>query len=175
MKTTINYLTQVHGMSEEIIKFAKEHNILFKSPYSNSFYSNGKKTWNYTEIGTIRISDHWNFLSQNKIHCKTSSDVCKNHWSICIYNDKKGMYDVLLSVPFSNEIREKRNNRYYNFFNELSCFNEKKESRIVQLNYSRYYKKQNKRAKKIKNGTLWVEFEKNHGQEAQGQNFKEKN
>ena len=69
---------------------------IHKSPCSLSFY-NKKKDWNITEEGTIRISDHWNFIAYKRgrggviegggnTHAVSDIDVPQGTWA-------KGEYD----------------------------------------------------------------------------------
>ena len=67
-----------------------------KSPCSLSFY-NKKKDWHTTEKGTIRISDHWNFIAYKrgrngvkedagKTHAITDIDIPQGTWAKGEYN-----------------------------------------------------------------------------------------
>lgn len=59
-----------------------------KSPYSKSFY-NKEVDWGYKPEGVIRISDHWNFLSHNEIHCATHQEINNESLSIGIFEGDK--------------------------------------------------------------------------------------
>ena len=62
------------SMLIELDKVAKENNfIISQSPYSFSTYAlekGGEITWGSKPVGSYRISDHWNFESRGKTHCK---------------------------------------------------------------------------------------------------------
>lgn len=76
----------------EIVEFET----LYKSPYSLSFYSK-RKYWNYTEPDTIRLSNHWNFISRHtgeKVHCKTNIEIPDNTWIKAKYDDKNVIFVV---------------------------------------------------------------------------------
>lgn len=77
----------------------------YKSPYGNSFYSD-RKTWENTVEGSYRMSDHWNFYSQGKLHSKTKEPIPDNYWTIGQYNN--GEWDIIMSYPFTNEDKVKR-------------------------------------------------------------------
>ena len=58
-----------------------------KSPYGHSYYDR-PKGWDFTIKGTHRLSDHWNFESNGKMHCVTSEPVPDNtHWTIAKYDE----------------------------------------------------------------------------------------
>lgn len=79
---------------DEINKF--EH--INKSPYSNSFYNIPGVTWDYKPEGSLRISDHWNFISKEKKHCILDSreELIENYWLLAKYNE--GKYHVLKAL-----------------------------------------------------------------------------
>ena len=67
---------------------------IHKSPHSFSFY-NMKKEWGYTANGTIRISDHWNYLTSrtgDTIHSPTNIHVEENTWVKACYDSKTKTY-----------------------------------------------------------------------------------
>jgi hypothetical protein len=74
--------------------------VICKSPYSDSFYSSTDVDWDYKPDQSFRVSDHWNFKSYDKIHCKTDKRVTNRATiTLGIYNDKEGRYKVLLNTP----------------------------------------------------------------------------
>jgi hypothetical protein len=84
---------------EEIITWKNVH----KSPCSYSFYSNTKE-WNHTEEGTIRISDHWNFIAERhakrtgdcRIHAVTDIPVLPHgNWYKGVYSDSKKCFNII--------------------------------------------------------------------------------
>lgn len=92
-------------------------NCVSASPYNRgiggSFYSNNKKTWNYTEDRTIRVSDHWNFYSQGTTHCITDLDNSKiaGQWVVAEYRAETGMWHVISADQRDLTALEKRNYR----------------------------------------------------------------
>ena len=103
-----------------------------KSPHGDSFYS-GEVGWNYKESNSYRVSDHWNFTTRkdNKIHCQTISPVSDNsHWSIGIFREELGKYEILYSYPkVSNKNRYKNREKMREirdeFFDHSSGINKK--------------------------------------------------
>ncbi len=70
-----------------------------KSPYSHSYYNlnAGEKDWDTTPLGSLRISDHWNFSSHGKIHCLTNVPVQNNRkWALGKWDGEK--YVILKSL-----------------------------------------------------------------------------
>lgn len=85
---------------EEIVNW----DIIHKSPFSLSFYNNREKTWDNTEDGTIRISNHWNFSRKldKTIHAKTDVDV-HNVWTKGIYDEVKSVYKIVKEYKLSDD------------------------------------------------------------------------
>jgi len=97
-----------------IVEMMKTWPIIFKSPYSNSFYSSDDISWTSKPDKSYRVSDHWNFLTSvgKKIHCQTTEPVKnKTHCSIGQYDEKIGKYKILLSEPTNKHIKEIENKR----------------------------------------------------------------
>lgn len=72
-----------------------------KSPYSQSYYNlaPGEKDWGKTPIGSLRASDHWNFVAKQSRHCHTLvRPVPPRTWSIGQWNGD--CYVILMSIPF---------------------------------------------------------------------------
>lgn len=87
------------------VKDLIEWNCIHKSPYSFSFY-NKPKDWLTTETGTLRISDHWNFLSAkrgrdgvkitpDKLHAKTDTIIEQGVWYKGIYDETLDTYIIV--------------------------------------------------------------------------------
>lgn len=76
---------------EEINKF--EH--INKSPYSSTYYNVPEVTWDYKPEGSLRMSDHWNFVSHGAKHCLLShtEEVIQNNWILAKYIG--GKYHIL--------------------------------------------------------------------------------
>ena len=129
------YITPMRNMPLDAVKEIMTWGYIQKSPHSFSFY-NKKKDWGYTEEGTIRIANHWNFIyhGDSKLHAKTDIPVPINTWAKGIYNngtfliekiyedvgfskekaselrsEMKEMLDII-KVPFPQEIIEIRRN-----------------------------------------------------------------
>ena len=71
---------------------------IHKSPYGFSYYSE-KVDWGTKPHGSYRISDHWNFSSQGKMHCETL-DECPNntHWTLAKFDGEAKKYVVIKSI-----------------------------------------------------------------------------
>lgn len=91
---------------------------IFKSKSSLSFY-NKVKTWLRTEEGTLRMSDHWNFIAKNSkegkgkienwdpnyIHSKTDIPIEKQ-WAVGSYNRETKVYKILKTYAASENNRD---------------------------------------------------------------------
>ena len=79
------------GIPDSIIEMMKEWPIIYKSPYSKSFYSSEDISWEFKPDKSYRVSDHWNFVTNRgpKIHCQTTEPVKNNtHYSIGQFDEK---------------------------------------------------------------------------------------
>lgn len=88
------------GIPESIIEMMKEWPIIYKSPYSKSFYSSEDISWETKPDKSYRVSDHWNFVTSRgpKVHCQTTQPVKNNtHYSIGQFDEKTKKYTILLS------------------------------------------------------------------------------
>ncbi|MGL4570432.1 MAG: hypothetical protein ACRCVJ_05160 [Clostridium sp.] len=76
---------------EEIAKFES----INKSPYSESYYNTDEIDWNYKPEGSLRISDHWNFMSHGEKHCMLdyTEEKVDNNWILAKYIN--GKYHVI--------------------------------------------------------------------------------
>lgn len=118
IRFTIIYKDRQRGGNKVFVKeheFNKIKNILegFKevseSPYSESFYDRKVKCGEKPE-GTIRVSDHWNYLGRDdELHAVTDIDITKN-WAIGIY--KEGIYEIVWQ--FDQDYHKKRNHQAQN-------------------------------------------------------------
>lgn len=53
------------------------------SPYGDSWYSSKEISWEYKPEGSLRIADHWNFVTKDgKKHCQTTDGDLKEGWAI---------------------------------------------------------------------------------------------
>lgn len=59
-----------------------------KSPHSHSYYDQNESEigWDRKPIGSLRISDHWNFHTRGDVHCRTTSKVMKDRWYMGRWN-----------------------------------------------------------------------------------------
>lgn len=80
---------------KEVLEEIKKFNHINKSPYSLSYYNVPNVTWDYKPEGSLRISDHWNFISHGEKHCiiEGVEEKIENHWILAKYVDRK--YHVL--------------------------------------------------------------------------------
>lgn len=86
-------------MPEELILEIMSWKVGCKSPYGHSYYNlkPGEKGWKHTPLGSLRISDHWNFRSNGEIHCPTDRKVTnKSKWSLGQWDGSK--YIILKSL-----------------------------------------------------------------------------
>lgn len=98
------------GVPSGIIDMMSKWDIIYKSPYSKSFYSSDDISWTHKPDGSFRVSDHWNFKSNrdDRIHCKTDIKVIDNtHFSIGKYNKESGVYEIILSEPTEEYLQNK--------------------------------------------------------------------
>lgn len=85
-----------------IIKKVLEYEMVSRSPYSDSYYDSKDIDWGYKPIGSLRISDHWNFVSQNEIHCKlTNVKRYTRGWKVAKFNGLT--YDVIEEIQIQEE------------------------------------------------------------------------
>ncbi len=79
----------------------KKYNLIDQSPYSDSFYDSFEIGWGYKPEGSLRLSDHWNFVSRDEKHCELDyTDKYVNEWLLCRYEN--GKYTVVERV-FNDE------------------------------------------------------------------------
>lgn len=60
-----------------------------KSTNYGSFYNSKDFDLNHKPEGLLRISDHWNFCNDEKIHCQTDDETFKTGWAIGRYTNEK--------------------------------------------------------------------------------------
>ena len=86
-------------ISNKVFKIIKTWDTISKSPYSDSFYNSDDIDWDYKPDKSLRISDHWNFISRDKKHCKldSKSDYC-NDWLLCQYDSATDTYHILQNL-----------------------------------------------------------------------------
>lgn len=79
----------------EVLEEIKTFDYINKSPYSLSFYNVPNITWEHKPEGSLRISDHWNFISHGKKHCvlENREEYIENNWMLAKY--ECGKYHIL--------------------------------------------------------------------------------
>lgn len=80
---------------KEVLEEIKKFNHINKSPYSLSYYNVPNVTWDYKPEGSLRISDHWNFISHGEKNCilEGVEEKVENNWMLAKYID--GKYHIL--------------------------------------------------------------------------------
>jgi len=63
------------------------------SPYSTSTYNSKNISWGHKPENSLRLADHWNFESQNQIHCLMEDKTKNEHMMLCKYVD--GVYKIV--------------------------------------------------------------------------------
>lgn len=107
------------GIPDSIIEMMKEWPIIYKSPYSKSFYSSDDISWESKPDKSYRVSDHWNFVTNRgpKVHCQTTQPVKNNtHYSIGQFDEKTKKYTIILSeltTATSKKIKDKEERLKY--------------------------------------------------------------
>lgn len=133
------------GIPDSIIEMMKEWPIIYKSPYSKSFYSSDDISWESKPDNSYRVSDHWNFVTNRgpKVHCQTTQPVKNNtHYSIGQFDEKTKKYTIILSeltTDTSKKIKDKEERLKY-----------LKDPEVIYR--KRLFKD------RIKNGEVFVEF-----------------
>jgi len=56
-------------MPEKMAQTIAAWDVVKVSPFSESYYDTLNKDWNVTPEGSLRVSDHWAFESNGRIHC----------------------------------------------------------------------------------------------------------
>lgn len=96
-----------YNIPQEIIDMMIDWEVRFKSPYSNTFYNTTDISWSYKPDGSLRVSDHWNFYTNDKWHCQTDTKVPNNsHVSIAKYDRKIGRYHIIKSVETDEHVEK---------------------------------------------------------------------
>jgi hypothetical protein len=94
---------------EEMKAIVAQWDGIWKSPYSLSLYNTPDKTWDHTPLGSLRVSDHWNFPSaySEKIHCPTRGERPHNGWWTLAQWDGEA-YVVLATYQRVNSRRDRK-------------------------------------------------------------------
>ncbi|MDR5587075.1 hypothetical protein [Clostridium aquiflavi] len=80
---------------KEVLDEISKFEYINKSPYSLSYYNVPGVSWDYKPEGSLRISDHWNFVSHGNKHCLLADieEEIQNNWILAKYID--GQYHIL--------------------------------------------------------------------------------
>lgn len=70
-----------------VIEEISSWDVINKSPYSDSFYNDKEIGWDYKPMGSLRVSDHWNF-GDDREHCKTDIELYHG-WALGKYDGEK--------------------------------------------------------------------------------------
>lgn len=62
-------LIDFFGDKPDLIEKIMSWDIINQSPYSFSFYNSNDIDWGYKPEGSLRVSNHWNFVSRGETHC----------------------------------------------------------------------------------------------------------
>ncbi|MDR1227291.1 MAG: DUF3945 domain-containing protein [Prevotellaceae bacterium] len=147
-------------MPNEIINELKKWDILSESPYSFSFYNSSGKSWNNTPDGILRVSDHWNFETEDHkratiigtytdeygndryeknyelinggYHEKTNIPVNKGFWTLTRYSAESKTYEVILSVP-PKTFEQQEEYRIQRLRNRNIMFSDEQFEKILEI------------------------------------------
>jgi hypothetical protein len=95
---------------EELKAIVAQWTSIHKSPYSLSLYNTPDKTWDHTPLGSLRVSDHWNFkdsTGSKKIHCPTRGERPRNGaWTLAEWDGEA--YVVLATYQRVSSRRDRK-------------------------------------------------------------------
>lgn len=154
--------------------------IFKKSPYGYSYY-NFDKTWYYNEDKGLRLSDHWNFISDNEIHCKINKKIKNNtEWTIARYDKETDTYLIEISLPFNfskeNEISINKIKNKFKFKEKIIkekignpnldilktyIKNDNLYAIIKKYEFGKFSKEYKGKVIKLKNSSINIEFNDN--------------
>jgi hypothetical protein len=110
-RTLLGFIHQIpKTIHYELLKHVNTWERIIKSPYGHSYYSK-PKGWGFTDEGTLRLADHWNFSSQGKIHCKSNVEVPRKHWAIGKWDSELDCFVILKVFPRVKD--NMRENKYH--------------------------------------------------------------
>lgn len=127
---SIDELNQ-YDIPQDIINEMKKWDVIYKSPYSNSFYNTTDIDWSYKPDGSLRVSNHWNFSTNRtkltgRLHCKTNKKVVNNlKYTLAKYRLKNDTYDVLISRLTESQQRKINYNRSNQNIEKCRAFSER--------------------------------------------------
>ena len=134
----------------EVLKI--KYDLVQKSPYSESYYSDGEIDWNYKPEGSYRLSDHWNFESQGQKHCILDyTEDYTQEWLLCQY--RNGVYHLIERVfseeeqALENRCRDRHNASIEKFRQKYFAKQEREEARRAK-EQAKYLAKREKALKK---------------------------
>jgi len=86
------------SMPDEARAELEKFEVVSKSPYSDSFYDITNKGWDDNPEGSLRMSDHWNFTTNDdKLHEMTDIAVPSDSWTLAKLEN--GKYRVIGNWP----------------------------------------------------------------------------
>lgn len=94
---------------DKIKEMMKEWSVIYKSPFSNSFYSDTNISYTFKPDKSFRVSDHWNFKTSHdsSLHCRTKTPVINNSYiSLGQLDNKSRQYEILASLPSNTFIKK---------------------------------------------------------------------
>jgi hypothetical protein len=95
----------------ELLKHVNTWERIIKSPFGHSYYSK-PKGWGFTDEGTLRLADHWNFRSHGKTHCVSNVKVPNKHWAIGKWDSELDCFVILKVFPrVKDDVRENKYHR----------------------------------------------------------------
>lgn len=155
MKTATNlanYLANYQNapIINEVLKMT---NWISKSPYSYSFYDTTEKTWGYTPEGSMRFSDHWNFVSRGETHCVTNVPITKD-FAVCIWQND--VYNVLLQFNKLEEPKRLIRSQNKNFVDTLQKPIERIKRALFESREKRRKLKEKRGFKRYKSKRKWA-------------------
>ena len=97
-----------YDIPDDIKNMMKNWDIIYKSPFSDSFYSSKDISWKNKPNNSYRVSDHWNFRSKrdDNIHCPTDKKTPNTtHISIGRYDGRNHIYHIIKTEPTKNHLQ----------------------------------------------------------------------
>lgn len=88
----------IKTMPAALVRKAIAMGVTNPSPYNRygggSYYNTPNKSWEFTPGDTVRVSDHWNFISRGETHCRTDIPVPSGTWAIGHYCAEEKIYKI---------------------------------------------------------------------------------
>lgn len=137
---SVKFISKFHPkhllIPDVILEIISKWEITYKSPHSMSIYSSSNIGWNNKPDAVYCVSDHWNFIIDEKKHKITNIDVINNSYiTLCKYNKNENVWEVMVSLPSNFE----KFNFYYGSIKKLN-FLRNLISIIQKENYEKHKK-----------------------------------